>query len=158
MEVDGIVEVIPAVVVVLGGTCVLAVTFPYAVIFDDSVLRSVLVDVLTNIVDLVVDEDEVRGASVLVIVTVLLSATSVVFLRRVVFSLEAVVTLCVVAEIFDVDSPEEAEVTLVTEAVVNDSLLKVKKYSSFQQYKLITYFSHMVGDGGLCATLYNCKV
>ena len=156
MEVDGIVEVIPAVVVVLGGTCVLAVTFPYAVIFDDSVLRSVLVDVLTNIVDLVVDEDEVRGASVPV--TVLLSAPSVVLLLRVVFSLEAVVTLCVVAEIFDVDSPEEAEVTLVTEAVVNDSLLKVKKYSSFQQYKLITYFSHMVGDGGLCATLYNCKV
>ena len=156
MEVDGIVEVIPAVVVVLGGTCVLAVTFPDAVIIDDSVLRSVLVDVLTNIVDLVVDEDEVRGASVPV--TVLLSATSVVFLRRVVFSLEAVVTLCVVAEIFDVDSPEEAEVTLVTEAVVNDSLLKVKKYSSFQQHKLITYFSHMVGDGGLCATLYNCKV
>ena len=156
MEVDGIVEVIPAVVVVLGGTCVLAVTFPDAVIFDDSVLRSVLVDVLTNIVDLVVDEDEVRGASVPV--TVLLSATSVVFLLRVVFSLEAVVTLCVVAEIFDVDSPEEAEVTLVTEAVVNDSLLKVKKYSSFQQHKLITYFSHMVGDGGLCATLYNCKV
>ena len=115
-----------------------------------------LVDVLTNIVDLVVDEDEVRGESVPV--TMLLSATSVEFLRRVVFSLEAVVTLCVVAEIFDVDSPEEAEVTLVTEAVVNDSLLKVKKYSSFQQRKLITYFSHMVGDGGLCATLYNCKV
>ena len=68
----------------------------------------------------------------LVIVTVLLSATSVVFLRRVVFSLEAVVTLCVVAEIVDVDTPEEAVVTLVTEAVVNDSLLKVKKYSSFQ--------------------------
>ena len=156
MEVDGIVEVMPAVVVVLGGTCVLAVTFADAVIFDDSVLRSVLVDVLTKIVDLAVDEDEVKGASVPV--TVLLSATSVVFLRRVVFSLEAVVTLCVVAEIVDVDSPEEAEVTLVTEAVVNDSLLKVKKYSSFQQHKLITYFSHMVGEGGLCATLYNCQV
>ena len=101
--------------------------------------------------DLVVDEDEVRGASVPV--TVLLSATSVVFLLRVVLWLEAVVALCVVAEIVDVDSPEEAVVTLVTEAVVNDSLLNVKKYSSFQQHKLITYFSHMVGDGGLCATL-----
>ena len=151
MEVNGIVEDMPAVVVVLGGTCVLAVTFLDAVIFDDSVLRSVLVDVLTNIVDLVVDEDEVRGASVPV--TVLLSATSVVFLLRVVLWLEAVVALCVVAEIVDVDSPEEAVVTLVTEAVVNDSLLNVKKYSSFQQHKLITYFSHMVGDGGLCATL-----
>ena len=130
--VDGIVEVMPAVVVVLGGTCVLAVTFADAVIFDDSVLRSVLVDVLTNIVDLAVDEDEVRGASVLVIVTVLLSAPSVVFLLRVVMWLKAVVALCVVVEIVDVDSPEEAVVTLVTEAVVNDSLLKVKKYSSFQ--------------------------
>ena len=59
MGVDGIVEVMPAVVLVLGGACVLAVTFPDAVVFDDSVLRSVLVDVLTNIVDLVVDEDEV---------------------------------------------------------------------------------------------------
>ena len=68
----------------------------------------------------------------LVIVTVLLSATSVVLPLRVVLWLEAVVILCVVVEIVDVDSPEEVEVTLVTEAVANVSLLKVKKYSRFQ--------------------------
>ena len=40
-------------------TILIRIIIADAVIFDDSVLRSVLVDVLTNIVDLVVDEDEV---------------------------------------------------------------------------------------------------